>query len=364
LWGKRRRFAMTVEMLALIGVGGVVGIGLAALAVVLKGRAPVPPPVAPAPEADAMSEVKALIAGREGAMDEKVSQLDRRLAALQESVTSRESALNAQFVGIGDQMKTITGLFTNDRQRGNWGEISMVRIFEHGGLVENRDYTTQFNGDGRRPDAVVHIPGGCDVVIDSKFPQTRYLEALECEDETDRKRLLRAQGSELESVGKNLIKKEYADLASGGYVVMYLPSQAVYEMAIAAHPEVLERLMEINVIVAGPNALFAVLMNIGSLMKEHRAIQQADEILIQAKELQARMATFLGHLRNVGDSLGRSVSAFNGAVGSWTGRVSPALTRIGELRGEEIDAEIIPIDESIRELPADERSRSLYAANR
>ncbi|CAN5875972.1 hypothetical protein BH23ACT4_BH23ACT4_00220 [soil metagenome] len=356
---------MTVEMIALIGVGALVGIGLITLAVVLKSR-PASVSVLPAadPEVDVVAELKILLAGREGAMEEKVTHLDTKLAALQESVTSRESALSAQFAGIGTQMKTITGLFTNDRQRGNWGEISMGRIFEHGGLVENRDYTTQFNGDGRRPDAVVHIPGGCDVVIDSKFPQTRYLEALECEDEADRKRLLRAQGTELETVGKNLIKKDYADLASGGYVVMYLPSQAVYEAAIAAHPEVLERLMEANVIVAGPNALFAVLMNIGSLMKEHRAIQQADEILTQAKELQARMGTFLGHLRGVGESLGRSVTAFNGAVGSWTGRVSPALTRIGELRGEEIDAEIIPIDESIRELPDDKQTRGLYAANR
>lgn len=351
---------MPIEMIALIGVGGLVGIGLVVLALVLKGRqAPVSAPATAAPEVDPIAELKTLLAGRDGAMDAKVSQLDTKLAALQESVTSRESALSAQFAGIGSQMKTITGLFTNDRKRGNWGEISMARIFEHGGLVENRDYTTQFNGDGRRPDAVVHIPGGCDVVIDSKFPQTRYLEALECGDETDRKRLLRAQGSELEAVGQNLIKKDYADLASGGYVVMYLPSQAVYEAAIAAHPEVLERLMEINVIVAGPNALFAVLMNIGSLMKEHRAIQQADEILIQAKELQARMGTFLSHLRGVGESLGRTVAAFNGAVGSWTGRVSPALARIGELRGEDIDAEIIPIDESVRELPADEREAGL-----
>ncbi len=355
---------MTVEMIALIGVGGTVGVGLIALAFVLRGRqARVDAGPAEAPEVDALAEMRTHLAGRDGAMDEKVSQLDTKLAALQETLTSRESALSAQFAGIGSQMKTITGLFTNDRQRGNWGEISMVRIFEHGGLVENRDYTTQFDRGGRRPDAVVHIPGGCDVVIDSKFPQVRYLEALECDDETARVRLLQAQGRELEAVGKNLIRKDYADLASGGYVVMYLPSQAVYEAAIAAHPEVLERLMEVNVIVAGPNALFAVLMNIGSLMKEHRAIQQADQILIQAKELQARMGTFLGHLRGVGESLGRSVNAFNGAVGSWTGRVSPALTRIGELRGEEIDAEIIPIDENIRELPGEARTRSLYAAN-
>jgi DNA anti-recombination protein RmuC len=109
-------------------------------------------------------------------------------------------------------------------------------------------------------------------------------------------------------------------------------------------------------------------MNIGSLMKEHRAIQQADEILTQAKELQARMSTFVGHLRSVGDSLGKTVTAFNSVVGSWTTRVSPSLSRIGELRGEEIDAEIIPIDERARDFPGDEGTteteRRLQAARK
>jgi DNA recombination protein RmuC len=353
---------MTVEIIALMVVGGLVGAGLIALAVVLRGRSV----AVSAPEVDPMADLKTFLANREGAMDEKVSQLDTKLAALQESVTTRETALHTQFAGIGSQMKTITGLFTNDRTRGNWGEISMARIFEYGGLVEGRDFTTQVTTSGRRPDAVVHIPGGCDVVIDSKFPQNRYLEALECHDEDDRKRLLQAQGKELEAEGRALVKKDYAGLASGGYVVMYLPSQAVYEAAIAAHPEVLERLMGVGVIVAGPNALFAVLMNIGSLMKEHRAIQQADEILTQAKELQARMSTFVAHLRGVGDSLGKTVTAFNSVVGSWTTRVSPSLTRIGELRGEEIDAEIIPIDERAREFTVEEQlteaERRLQAA--
>ncbi|HEY5889598.1 MAG TPA: DNA recombination protein RmuC, partial [Acidimicrobiia bacterium] len=163
------------------------------------------------------------------------------------------------------------------------------------------------------------------------------------------------QGKELESVARELVKKHYAGLASGSYVVMYLPSQAVYEAAVVAHPEVLDRLMGVGVMVAGPSALFAVLMNIGSLMKEHRAIEQADEILAQAKDLQGRMTTFVGHLERVGKTLGSTVGAFNGAIGSWTSSVAPQLSRIGEMRGEPIDAEILPIDEAVRELPVSER---------
>jgi DNA recombination protein RmuC len=119
--------------------------------------------------------------------------------------------------------------------------------------------------------------------------------------------------------------------------------------------------MDIKVMVAGPNALFAILLNIGSLMKEQRAIEQADEILNQAKELQGRMVTFIAHLERVGKSLSSTVAAFNGAVGSWIGSVAPQLNRVGELRGEPIEAEILPIDESIRELP--QTQRHLQAAN-
>lgn len=342
---------MTNEMIALIVVGSTAAAGCVVLAVLLVRAYRNPAAATPS---DPFVEVKTLLANREGAMAEKVAQLDNKLAALQDSVTTRETALHTQVATLGTQMNTISGLFTNDRTRGNWGEISLTRIFETGGLVEGRDYETQFHFDGRRPDAVVHIPGGCDVVIDSKFPQARYLEAIEATDPDERQRLLSLQGKEMERVGKDLIKKQYADMASGSYVIMYLPSQAVYEAAIAAHPEVMERLMGNGVIVAGPNALFAVLMNVASLMKEHRAIQQADEILAQAKDLHGRMNTFIGHLEKVGKSLKTTVSAFNGAVGSWTSTVYPHLERIGELRGEPIDADIIPIDDAIREISAPE----------
>jgi DNA recombination protein RmuC len=348
---------MTEEFIVLATVGALVVVVLGGLMFAIARGGFSAPAVA---DGDAMGELKTMLANREGAMAEKVAQLDTKLAGLQESVTTREVALNTQVAGIGAEMKTIAGLFTNDRTRGNWGEISMTQIFEIGGMVEGRDYETQFTFDGRRPDAVVHIPGGCEVVIDSKFPQARYLESLDVEDSDERMRLLELQGKELESVGKELKKKHYSELASGSYVIMYLPSQAVYEAAISAHPAVLGSLMEIGVIVAGPNSLFAVLMNVASLMKEHRAIQQADEILAQAKDLQGRMTTFIGHLEKVGRALRSTVSAYNGAVGSWVSTVSPQLDRIGDLRGESISADIIPIDEALREIPAE---RQLQAAN-
>ena len=282
-----------------------------------------------APEPDLirrLDEIQTAIAGREGALGAQMAQLDTKLALLQKSVTGRESALDEHVRGIGAQMQGIASLFTNDRARGGWAEIGMKRIFEQGGLVEGRDFTCQMSSGGMKPDAVVHLPGGRNIVIDAKFPIARFVDALAEEDTTRRKALLTEQGRELERVGKGLAGRGYPELASGGYVVMYLPSQAVYEAAASAHPELIDRLMTSRVIVAGPSALYALLLNVGALLTEFRALQQADQILDDARELHRRMATFLGHLQGIGSGLTSAVRAFNSAVGSWGSRVAPQLT--------------------------------------
>lgn len=312
--------------------------------------------------AQVLTALQTELAGRDGGLHEKVSELNNKLASLQVTVTSREASLDEQVRGIGDRMEGIAGLFSNDRARGGWGEISMLRIFELGGLVEGRDFTYQEHTANGTPDAVVHLPGGRKVVIDCKFQVTRYNEALAASDAEERRRLLVAQGKELERAGKSLVEKGYHDLASGGYVVMYVPSQAVYEATAEVSHDVLERLMERRAVVAGPTALFALIMNVSALLTEHRALQQADEMLEEVRELHRRMSTFIGHLVGIGSSLGKTVALFNQAVGSWTGRVGPQLNRLNELSGHDTEADLEPIDQVLRgieatsyALPADTR---------
>ena|GEM_PF-6092993 len=90
---------------------------------------------------------------------------------------------------------------------------------------------------------------------------------------------------------------------------------AVRPATAAADPEVIDRLLERRVVIAGPTTLFAPLMNVASLMTEHRALQQADQILDEARELHRRMVVFVSHLRAIGSALGKTVSVFNDAVG-------------------------------------------------
>jgi DNA recombination protein RmuC len=344
---------MTTETLALaFAVASVLMVIALTAVLVAKLKPKSDPKDAETDLARRLDDLQTSLAGREGALGAQVAQLDTKLAHLQESVVGRESALDQQVRGIGAQMQGITALFANDRARGSWAEIGMKRVFEQGGLVEGRDYTCQLSSGDIKPDAVVHLPGGRNIVIDAKFPIARFSEALEEESPERRRRLLAEQGKELERLGKSLSGKGYAALASGGYVVMYLPSQAAYEAAASAHPDLVDRLMTSRVIIAGPSTLFALLLNVGSLLTEFRALQQADQILDDARELHRRMSTFVGHLQAIGSGLGSAVQAFNGAVGSWGSRVAPQLNRMSRQSGEPGVVEPAAIEEVVRE-PSD-----------
>jgi DNA recombination protein RmuC len=326
-------------------------IGLVALLVLSRRQGPTPNEVGDPEVTRRLDELQRAFAGREGALGAQVAQLDTKLAQLQASVTGREAALDEQVRGIGAQMTGITALFTDDRARGGWAEIGMKRIFELGGLFEGRDYTCQVAYGSIRPDAVVQLPGDRNIVIDSKFPVSHFQAALAEEDAQRREKLLADQGKELERVGKELAGKGYIELASGGYVVMYLPSQAVYEAAASAYPDLIERLMEKRVIVAGPSALFALLVNVASLLTEYRALQQADQILDDARELHRRLESFAGHVRKLGLGLAGTVRTFNAVVGSWEGKVGPQLRRMSEQSGGAEIAAPGHIEEPLREMP-------------
>ncbi len=287
-------------------------------------------------------------------LDTKVSQIQSKLDSIQEVVTTQKAVLEKQVEGIESKVGAITQLFTDDRARGNWGEISLLRMFELGGLVEGRDYQSQFHAGDRTPDAVVNLPGGRKIVIDAKFPVARFRDALVVDDPDQRTRLLREQAREIENVGKSLIGKGYADLASGDYVVMYLPSQAVYEAAVAAAPEVVERLLERRVVVAGPAALFPLLVSVGAVLTEYRAVQQTNRILADVRELHRRIVTFVGYLEGLGTHLRRAVEAFNRAVGSWTSRLSPQLARLSETTGVEQIDDLPVVEETVRDVPVEE----------
>jgi DNA recombination protein RmuC len=298
-----------------------------------------------------LSDIEGAVQSRDDEIRTSVNQLESQLGQLELQLASREAVLNQHVSGLDSRMTEISSLFSNDRARGGWGEISLRRTLELGGLVEGRDFTEQILEGDSKPDVIVHLPGDSRIVIDSKFPVARYLEAISEEDAAQRARLLVDQGSELARVGADLAKRKYDQLATGGYVVMYLPSQAVYEAACEANTSVVEKLMESRVLVAGPTSLFALVASAGALLTQHRALRDAEQILGDVRELNKRLGTWVGHLDKIGSSLVGAIKAYNGAVGSWSSRVQPQLGRVSNASGGNDPGEPGMIDEVVRPAP-------------
>ena len=336
---------MTIETIAIIAAAVSVALTTVLAIAVLKWRSAAPQQATGEP--DRLERMSLDLANQRGAMDAQLTEMNRQLASLQSTVGEREGALDSKLGALDTAVKGVVGLFASNQQRGSWGELSLKRIFELAGMVEKRDFTLQFTAGDRRPDAIVHLPHGRTIVIDAKFPTARYIEAMQEEDEAKRLALLKDHAKVLEETGKALANKHYHEQSTAAYVIMYVPSQAVYEAAMHVGDGAVERLMAKGVIVAGPAAVYGLVMTAGSLLAEAQRLDDAEEILEQVVVLRDRLNTFTGYLGSVGTSINKAAEAFNKAVRSWDTRLKPAIDKATTMAHLPDVASIETVDEYV-----------------
>jgi len=266
-----------------------------------------------------------------------VTQVEQAMAKLEGQVQGHVSSL-------GQQIGQIAAVFTNDRVRGSWGEVTLHNLLEYAGLTEGRDFVMQDTAGNGRPDATVRLPGERKLIIDAKFPIARLLDALEADDPAVGVRLLQEHAKEIEREAKSLVDRGYQQDAAGGFVVLYLPHEAVFQAAMTADPGLFDRLMALRIVVAGPSTLLAVLRAAAQLLVEQRAVSEARLIVDDAKELHRRLGTFVDHFAKIGRGLESATGAFNQAVGSWTSRVTPQVARLSERASLPVVKEPVAVD--------------------
>ena len=248
--------------------------------------------------------------------------------------------------------------------KGRWGEMQLRRVVEMAGMVEHCDFTEQSSvgtDEGlQRPDLVVTMPDGAQVVIDAKVPLTAYLEALEADDEVSRKDRLAAHARQLRDHVDKLSKKAYWKQfePTPEFVVCFVPGESLLAAAFEADPTLVEQAMDNRVLLTGPVNLIALLKTVGLGWRQEALAENAREVQQLGKQLYERLSTFGGHLETLGKSLNRSVGAYNSAVGSLERRVLPAARQFSRLGvvGETSDElpGLPPLDTRATEITASE----------
>ena len=246
--------------------------------------------------------------------------------------------------------------------RGRWGEIQLRRVVELAGMLEHCDFQEQQTAPGEtrlRPDLLVRLPGGKNVVVDAKAPLEAYLAALETNDETERTRRLTDHARQVRDHMRRLAAKEYQAQfqPTPEFVVMFLPGETFFSVALEQDPGLIEFGVDQRVIPASPTTLIALLRAVAYGWKQEQAAASAQEISELGRELHGRLAKLANHFVRLGAGLERVVQFYNEAVGSLENRVLVQARRFRELGaardGDEIETPTA-LDRSPRRIAAPE----------
>ena len=221
----------------------------------------------------------------------------------------------------------VNALRSSPKARGRWGEQSLRNVLEHAGLSEFADFRTEVSVDGEdgklRPDVVVRLPGGRQLIIDAKCSLNAYLDACDEVDDDKRAACFRAHVASIRAHAQQLGSKAYwAQFGdSAELVVMYVPGEHFLNAALEIDPTLWEWAFERKVLLATPTNLVVVARTAAHYWEQSGRNEAADEIARLAKELHSRLATMAEHMGRVGKNLATANTAYNQMVGSFESQV-------------------------------------------
>src|SRR5438552_2244806 len=231
----------------------------------------------------------------------------------------------------------VNALRASPKARGRWGEQSLRNVLEQAGLTEHVDFQTEVSVEGEegrlRPDVIVRLPGGRNLVIDAKCSLNAYLDACDEVDDDKREACFRAHVASMRNHAQQLGSKAYwaqfGDAAD--YVIMYIPGEHFLAAALEQDPTLWDWAFERRVLLATPTNLVAIAKTVASIWRQERLAEAAQEIASLGKELHSRLATMNEHMTRVGKNLATANSAYNQMVGSFESQVLTQAKRFETL---------------------------------
>jgi DNA recombination protein RmuC len=320
---------------------------------------------------------------RKVAIQGMVDPLGKALNELRAEVGRVESARQEAYGGLRAEVQLLVTTSKELRQetgslvsslkqpqiKGKWGELTLRRAVELSGMSPHCDFLEQQSVDteeGRlRPDLIVHLPGGTQIVIDAKVPLHAFLAALEAKSDPDYRAAMAQHAALFRSHINGLSLKEYWKQfePTPEFVVLFVPGESFFSAALEQDRTLIEDAIDKKVVLASPTTLIALLRAVAYGWRQELVAENAERIKDLGKQLYDRVVKFAEHLSDIAKGLERTNKAYNSAVGSFDGMLMPSVRKFKEMgvgSGAEVP-ELEPIETTPRPLlstqESDEASR-------
>ena len=279
----------------------------------------------------------------------------RSAAALTEQVmVARQSSDE-----LRAQTQALVTALRRPEARGRWGEMQLRRVAEMAGMNARCDFDEQVSvttDDGLlRPDMVIRLAGGKNIVVDSKVSLAAYLEAAETTDDSVREKRLDAHARHLrEHVDRLAAKAYWAALSPAPeFVVLFIPGEAFLAPALEHDPALLEHAITHRVHIATPTTLITMLRTAQYAWQQEALSENARAVFDLGRELYDRIAGLGKHVDGLGKALTNAVSSYNKTIGSLEGRVLVSARKLSQLGVVEAELNApTPVQETVRALSA------------
>ena len=312
---------------------------------------------------------------RRAAVENLVGPLKETLARVESQLRDADTARERSHAALAEQVaiarqsseqlrietQALVTALRRPEARGRWGEMQLRRVVELAGMSARCDFDEQVGvatDDGaQRPDMVVRLAGGKNIVVDSKVSLAAYLEAAETSDDSARLDRLSAHARHLRDHIDRLAAKSYWTALSPApeFVVLFIPGEAFLAPALEREPDLLDYAMARKVHIATPTTLVTMLRTAQYAWQQAALSENARQVFDVGRELHDRLAGLARHVDKLGKALGNAVTMYNQTVGSLESRVLVSARRFSQLGL--VDAELeppAPVEETTRALSAPE----------
>ncbi len=297
---------------------------------------------------------------RQKAIDEMVKPVHENLKSMSaalEQVKGTDQALREDLNNLNRETARLVGALRDPSAQGMWGEFILEGVLDKSGLIKGVHYETQVSFESengrQRPDAIIHMQDGFNIIIDAKAPINEFTQRLsedlsEDEHSTIMKNLA---GQVREHVKKLGAKNYWENVDSPDFTVLFLPSEHIYSIALRADTGLVDFAASRNIIIASPTLLMSLLRVVGLSWRQIELAQNAQEIADLGFDLYKRFLKFTDHFGKIGGHLQKAMGGYDAAVGSLERQVLPAARKFKDLQGARAGIKDIDPPQTVEALP-------------